>query len=166
MSSHQQITDWKTQEQTEVLTAFLQGLNSRHIQALDSQAKEVSAEVEQNIDCLDCGNCCRTSVTTFTTSDISRAAKYLKISKKQFIRKFLIKDNRDDSYITMQTPCPMLNDDNTCQIYEVRPDVCSSFPHTHRDNFKNRIHAHTANLKMCPITYAVVSRLYEILQQQ
>lgn len=159
MTSKEYIDDWKSQAKTQSLTHYLDRIISKQSAEIDKVAQSVSNEIEQEIDCLACGNCCRSSVTTFTTPDISRAAKYLNISKKQFIKKYLIKDNRDDSYITMNTPCPMLNADNTCQIYEVRPAVCSSFPHTHRDNFKNRIHAHKANLKMCPITYAIVDRL-------
>lgn len=152
------ITEWKskTSEEVQELSQFLDSLHPS--ESLDNQAQTIAKDVEQSIDCLACGNCCRTSVTDFDSSDIKQASKALGISKKQFIRKYLIEDF-DGKYITISTPCPFLNTDNTCKIYEARPKVCRSYPHTSRDKFAHRTNAHKANLTMCPITYAVVKRM-------
>ena len=145
--------------ETDHLAEFLADLKSRHFKdTIDPIAQNVSKQVSQEIDCLDCGNCCRTSVTDFTKGDIKRAAKQLGMTPKGFIKDYLMQDV-DGTYITMSSPCPMLNTDNTCKIYEVRPAVCESYPHTQRSNFKNRVHAHQANLSMCPITYHTVKRM-------
>ncbi len=126
---------------------------------IDQIAQECDQNIRHQIDCLKCGNCCRTSVTDFNSSDIKRASKFLGISRKQFIKKYLIEDFGGE-FVTISAPCPFLNlDDNTCSIYEVRPFVCQSFPHTQRDSFLQRIHAHKANVNMCPITYHVVEAI-------
>ena len=150
-------------DEIEQLSQLLTDMKSEHYKdTVDEIASKVSAQVSSEIDCLDCGNCCRTSVTDFTKGDIKRAAKHLGMTPKGFIKDYLMQDV-DGTYITMSAPCPMLNADNTCKIYEVRPAVCESYPHTHRSNFKNRVHAHQANLTMCPITFHTVKRMEEAL---
>lgn len=126
----------------------------------DQLAQDASTQAHRQINCLDCGNCCRTSVTDFNASDVKRAAKAIGISKKAFIKKYLMED-MDGKYVTITSPCPFLTlSDNTCQIYEVRPEVCRSYPHTHKEGFGQRKHAHSANLDMCPITYHTVEKMW------
>ncbi len=133
---------------------------------IDSLAKSATEQAYKSIDCLDCGNCCRTSVTDFTLQDINRASKYLGVSKKSFIKNYLIED-LDGKYITISSPCPFLNlENNKCNIYDARPFVCDSYPHTDRTNFNNRYKAHKRNLDMCPITYFVVERMWEEIDKR
>jgi Fe-S-cluster containining protein len=129
---------------------------------LDINAKYHSQEAFKNIDCLSCGQCCRTTVTTFDEDDITKTAKWMNISKKEFIKKYLIIDV-DKSYTTISVPCPFLNlQDNKCAIYEVRPKSCVSFPHTDRPFFLRRKKAHLANSKFCLITQYVLDRMTEM----
>ena len=159
------INDWRSRsdEQTGELSEWLDNSKiTTKTGLLEETSKIVGDAVSNAIDCLDCGNCCKTSVTDFTKGEIKKAAKYLQMTPKGFIKQYLMEDI-DGTYITMSSPCPMLNADNTCKIYEVRPKVCESYPHVTRDNFANRIHAHKANLDMCPITYHTVKRMMEQL---
>lgn len=162
---NQSITEWqdRNSETVDQLSQWLADA-SRHVdrETLDKTGPKIGAEVIDQIDCLDCGNCCKTSVTDFTKGDIKRAAKYLGMTPKGFIKDYLIEDV-DGTFITITTPCPMLNGDNTCKIYEVRPKVCESYPHVHRDRFANRLKAHQANLDMCPISYHTIKRLKAML---
>ena len=129
---------------------------------LDLKAKFLSQEAYKKIDCLSCGQCCRTTVTTFDEEDISKTSKWMNISKKEFIKKYLIVD-MDNSFTTIAVPCPFLNlEDNKCSIYEVRPKSCASFPHTDRPFFLRRKNAHLANSKFCPITQYVLDRMTEL----
>lgn len=125
----------------------------------DDISIKINEEVTSSINCLDCANCCKTTVTTFTQEDINKASKHLGESKKEFIRKYLINDM--DEYTTITTPCPFLLDDNKCKIYEVRPHACSSFPHTHKKKFVALGNVHKANYALCPITYNVIKRIEE-----
>lgn len=145
------------------LSGIVSSLNN---EALDAIANTTTKEVYEKVDCLACGNCCRTSVTDFSIQDINRASKYLGISKKRFIGKYLIED-LDGQYITISSPCPFLNlEDNKCQIYEARPFVCDSYPHTDRANFVNRSKAHKSNIDMCPITYTVINKIWEHFEEK
>jgi hypothetical protein len=123
---------------------------------IDSKAIELTGQAYDKIDCLACGQCCRTTVTTFTLEDINKASKAIGISKKHFIQKYLFLD-LDGQYTTISVPCPFLNlDDNKCKIYEARPHACSSFPHTDRKNFLARKKVHLENVKFCGITEYVL----------
>ena len=125
----------------------------------DALTSKINLEVTSSINCLDCANCCKTTVTTFTHEDINKAAKFLGVSKKEFIKKYLINDMEE--YTTITTPCPFLLEDNKCKIYEARPHSCSSFPHTHKKNFVVMGSVHKMNYSICPITYFMVKRIEE-----
>ena len=159
------IESWNTatKEELELYKKFINGLrNHPDIITVDELANELDSKVSRQINCLDCGNCCRNSVTDFNEEDVNRVSKHLGLSKKQFVAEYLIDDF--GTYITKTTPCPFLNlVDNKCLIYEVRPHVCQSFPHTNRPKFTKRSKAHIGNLKLCPITFNIVSQMYEAL---
>ncbi|MBK8698815.1 MAG: YkgJ family cysteine cluster protein [Saprospiraceae bacterium] len=143
---------------------FLRSENLKQIQDLDTLSQNLNQEVSNSIDCLNCANCCKTTVTVFKEADITRAAKAMEMSKKAFIKKYLIED--EGEYTTITTPCPFLLNDNKCKIYEVRPDACASFPHTGRYGFLKRIKAHENNYEICPITYHVVQRMMRRFNDQ
>jgi uncharacterized protein len=120
-------------------------------------------DITNRIDCLDCANCCKTTVTTFSLEDINKASKFLKISSKAFIKEFLIEDYGE--YTTITTPCPFLELDNKCAIYEARPHACNSFPHVEKKQFLNRKNAHSANYVVCPITYRLLNDIEKTISK-
>jgi uncharacterized protein len=126
---------------------------------LDEKIKPIYEAVVEKIDCLDCANCCKTTVTTFNEEDIARISKFLGINKKRFIDLYTILD--EGEYTTITTPCPFLESDNKCAIYEVRPHACSSFPHLGRKKFLNRKRVHIENYLVCPITYHTINQISE-----
>ena len=142
----------KTKESASKIISQFAEKHPKEIQ--DDLTKKINEEVTSNINCLDCANCCKTTVTTFTQEDIHKASRHLGVSKKEFIRKYLINDMNE--YTTITTPCPFLLNDNKCKIYEVRPHACRSFPHTHKKNFIALGNVHKANFVICPITYNIV----------
>ena len=112
----------------------------------------------QKIDCLSCANCCRTTPAIITKSDISRISKHLKTSPKQFLRQYVIEDINGDMMLN-GVPCRFLNDDNSCKIYEVRPDACRKYPHTDEKEYVNRTALNVANTIVCPAAFYIVQKL-------
>jgi uncharacterized protein len=157
------ITDWKNDAGKTKADAgkVLFSDRLKNITDVDAIVKSINDDVVSKIDCLKCANCCRTTVTVFNQEDVNKAAKFLGISKKAFIGKYLIMDMNE--YTTMQTPCPFLQEDNKCSIYEARPLACSSFPHTHRKSFLQRRQSHEKNYMVCPITYHIIKQLDNII---
>ena len=125
---------------------------------LEKKQQILHTEVFQKIDCLDCGNCCKTTPTTVNSKDIKRISKYLGISKKEFIRKYVMDDLTGDLVLNF-VPCTFLNEDNTCSIYEVRPITCIKYPLTDDSEFKRRAKWNAVNTMVCPASLLVVEGL-------
>ncbi|MBK9736007.1 MAG: YkgJ family cysteine cluster protein [Saprospiraceae bacterium] len=115
-------------------------------------------EVFEAIDCLKCANCCRTSPAIVIKSDINRLAKHFNQSPKQFIRQHVLTDINGDMVLN-GVPCSFLNDDNTCAVYEIRPDACRRYPHTDEADFGSRPALNLANTIVCPAAYHIVNLL-------
>ncbi len=153
------INDWK-KDQAKTKAAAKKILSAEGLQKIkdiDAYVKPINDAIVSKIDCLSCANCCKTTVTTFDNEDINKASKFLAVSKKAFINKYLISDMGE--FTTIQTPCPFLQADNKCSIYKARPLACQSFPHTHRKSFMARRQSHENNYVVCPITYHLIKKL-------
>ncbi|MHC5202930.1 YkgJ family cysteine cluster protein [Myroides sp. LJL119] len=122
---------------------------------LDYQMQEIHQDVFKKIDCLSCANCCKTTGPLFTSADIQRIAKYLKIKPQQFIDKYLQIDE-DNDYVLQSLPCEFLDSDNYCSIYSVRPKACREYPHTDRKKFQQITDLTLKNVQICPAAFQVV----------
>ncbi len=112
------------------------------------------------IDCLQCANCCKNHSPRFKQPDIKRIAKHLKIKEGELISRYLRLDE-DNDFVTQSSPCPFLNTDNTCQIYEVRPGDCARYPYTNEDVLLNRTALTLKNTLVCPITFHVMEAIVQ-----
>jgi len=153
--------DWqaKAKENYDENLAFLKSLKTDR--DIDKQSAEVHTEVFAEIDCLACANCCKTTPALVTKKDAKRIGKFLGLPPKTFIRKYLIEDINGELLIN-KVPCTFLNEDNTCQIYEVRPQACRQYPHTDQEGFRYRAKMNATNTIVCPATFEIVERLKKI----
>ena len=113
------------------------------------------------MDCLTCANCCKTTSPIFLQTDISRIAKYLGIKAMDFQSEYLNLDDEDD-FVLKKAPCPFLQSDNTCEIYEVRPKACREYPHTDRKRMDQILDLTLKNASICPAVDRILSRLDEL----
>ncbi|MEZ4852873.1 YkgJ family cysteine cluster protein [Flavobacterium sp.] len=109
-------------------------------------------------DCLDCANCCKTTGPLFTTADIERIAKHLRLKPQQFIEQYLRIDE-DNDYVLQRVPCAFLDSDNKCFIYDVRPKACREFPHTNRKKFQQIANLTLKNVAICPAAFNIVEEM-------
>ena len=77
----------------------------------------------------------------------------------QIVTKLLTIVRKISWQVIQKVPCTFLNDDNTCQIYEVRPKACREYPHTNQDNFFRRGKLNAKNTLVCPAAFEIVKRL-------
>lgn len=75
--------------------------------------------------CKTCAKCCKELFVVVGEDEIKRIAKFLKIDKKQFIKRFVETKINNEYYL--KRPCPFLKG-NLCSIYPVRPKACTIFP--------------------------------------
>ena len=131
---------------------------AKRIPRLDREVQAIHAEVFAEIDCMKCGNCCRTLGPRFTTADTSRISTLLKMREAAFVKEYLRFDE-DDDLIFKVMPCPFVEEDNSCRIYDKRPKACADYPHTDEKNI--RLHHLAVNTLYCPAALLIVERLKE-----
>ncbi|MDD2797578.1 MAG: YkgJ family cysteine cluster protein [Bacteroidales bacterium] len=137
---------------------FFKKIKKNQLRALDDTIHAIHQEVFEEIDCLDCGNCCRSLGPRITHLDIQRMASALKCKAQDVEDKYLRMDE-DDDYVFREMPCPFLMDDNVCRIYNNRPKACREYPHTDRKKF-HQIHKLTLlNAETCPAVGEILKRL-------
>ena len=137
-------------------------LAKRPPKQLDSVMQELHDEVFEEIDCLECANCCKTTSPIFRTRDVERIASHLKMKIGDFVEQYL-KVDEDEDYVLQSSPCPFLGVDNYCSIYEVRPKACCEYPHTDRKNFHQILPLTLKITAVCPATFMIVIRLKEVV---
>lgn len=138
--------------------AFFKGLKKSKLRELDDVVHRLHDEETADINCLECGNCCRTLGPRITDKDIERMAKTLRMKATDVIETYLRIDE-DNDYVFKQMPCPFLGADNYCAIYGQHPKACREYPHTDRKKFY-QIHALSIrNAQTCPVVFNVLERL-------
>lgn len=137
---------------------LVQKLKQKKPKDLDLVVRDYHDEVFEDIDCLDCANCCKTTSPLFLPKDIERLAKHLKTRPANFIEQYLHIDE-DGDYVLNDAPCPFLGHDNYCSVYEARPNACREYPHTNRKKFRQLLNLTLKNTEICPATVRIMERL-------
>jgi len=140
---------------------ILKQLNTKKPSGLDDIVHQLHDEVFAEIDCLQCANCCKTTSPIFKQGDIERLAKYFRIKTSQFIEQYLHEDE-DNDYVLNNAPCPFLDSDNYCTVYESRPTACREYPHTDRKRFYQITELTYRNTLVCPAALEIVERLKKV----
>ncbi|NRB50952.1 MAG: YkgJ family cysteine cluster protein [Saprospiraceae bacterium] len=139
---------------------FFSRLARQKPKSLDQTVSQLHDEVFEEIDCLVCANCCKTTSPIFIDKDIDRIARHLGQRPATFVEQYLHLDE-DGDYVLNESPCAFLGEDNYCSIYEVRPRACREYPHTDRKNFHQILDLTLKNTAVCPAVFEVVKRLRE-----
>ncbi len=137
---------------------FLGLVKKENPRKIDDAFHQMHDEVFEEIDCLQCANCCKTTSPIFYQTDIERAAKALRLKPGDFIVKYL-KVDEDKDFVLRSSPCAFLDADNACSIYESRPKACREYPHTHRKKMVQIMDLTYKNTLVCPAVLEIVERL-------
>lgn len=140
--------------------SFLESIKDRS--DLDDLFAFNHEKVFQEIDCLDCANCCKNHSPIILQEDMDRISDYLNISTGEFIQTYLEMDEEGD-FVYQKQPCPFLQSDNKCKIYEVRPLACAEYPHTNHKGMNKLNDLTLNNTQVCPAAFKIVKRMSETL---
>ncbi|MFN7493774.1 MAG: YkgJ family cysteine cluster protein [Cyclobacteriaceae bacterium] len=151
----------KAQAQSSQNKKFLMGLKKKNPREMDDAFHAVHEEVFQEVDCLACANCCKTTSPIFYQTDIERVAKALRMKPGDFIEKYLRIDE-DKDYVLKSSPCPFLDSENYCSVYADRPKACREYPHTDRKKMVQIMDLTHKNTLVCPAVLEMVERLKSI----
>jgi len=148
----------------------------RHMKAHyfpERQFRHVAEEIEDQIDCRACANCCKVAETNISERDIDKLARFLGMTPKQFVAQYttmsvLEENERGESELILrrtESGCIFL-DGNDCTVYEARPDTCENFPHLVRGkgSIQSRMWQMIDRATYCPIVYNTLEKYKEILK--
>jgi uncharacterized protein len=134
--------------------------NHRHS---DRRLRRFGEEIEAQIDCTQCANCCRVSEVGITDRDIEKLAKFLGMSRAEFLRDSTQRDEEGDLILKKtEAGCVFLKD-NLCTVYEARPQNCANFPHLVRGtgSIASRMWQFVDRAEYCPIVYNWIEKVKE-----
>lgn len=133
---------------------------------LDQQFHVAHNAAFERTDCLDCGNCCKTTSPVFKRRDITRIAKSLRMKISAFSAQYLRMDEEGD-WVLQTAPCPFLQlDDNTCGIYDHRPQACNEYPHTNRKSMSGVLNLTEQNAQICPAVSRIIQGFMKAAEVQ
>ena len=127
---------------------------------LDILFQDHHYKVFEEIDCFACANCCITTGPLILERDIDRISKSLRMKPTSFINKYLRRDE-DNDWVFKTMPCPFLDSDNYCLIYDVRPKACREYPHTDRKNIHQLFGKTLINSTICPAVGMILERIQD-----
>ncbi|MFO7978932.1 MAG: YkgJ family cysteine cluster protein [Bacteroidales bacterium] len=138
--------------------SFLKGQDSDEV---DQVVHRLHHEIASQIDCRQCGNCCKWLRPCVTRQEIETLSGIDHISSNDFVAQFIEED--DEGIIFLKDmPCKYLKG-TVCSIYVHRPEDCKSYPHTHKPGFTSRTLSVIDNYEICPIVFNLFERLKEEL---
>lgn len=137
---------------------FLKKLKKADPRRVDDHFHAVHHQVFEDMDCLTCANCCKTTSPIFYQNDIERIARSLRMKPGDFVEKYLRVDE-DNDFVLKSSPCPFLGFDNYCHVYEHRPKACREYPHTDRKKMVQITELTLKNTLVCPAVLEMVERL-------
>lgn len=91
----------------------------------------LATEIEKQVDCTACANCCRHSLVAVNQAEIEDIALHLKATAEGVTRQFTDPDPGAPGFRILRTSdsgCVFL-DGNLCMVYDARPKACREFPH-------------------------------------
>lgn len=142
----------------EARKVFTKKIKAKKPKNLDDLFRSAHEQAFKKIDCLSCGNCCKTTSPIFYDVDVDRLAKYLKMSSFSFEQQYLIKDG-EGAKVLKSSPCAFLGHDNYCSVYEARPKACREYPHTDRKRMLQIMDLTLENTKICPAVEQIFDKV-------
>lgn len=147
-------------ERSDVNQQFIQYLKTLDAQEIDAKVAILNAEIEPQIDCTICGNCCKTLMINVEGWEADRLADHLQMPRAGFDEKYLEKSEHSDRMLIDKMPCHFLSE-NKCTVYEYRFAGCREFPALDKPLFTKRLFTVFMHYGRCPIIYNVVEKLKE-----
>ncbi len=149
-----QIGEQKEEENID-FRIFLKGQEFDYV---DEIVHRLNDEITAQIDCQQCGNCCKSLMPSVTEGEIETLAVIDNLASADFREKFIETDSFEENVYLKKTPCKYLKD-KSCTIYPQRPETCRSYPHTHKPEFITRLLFMIDNYCVCPIVFNLMEQL-------
>jgi uncharacterized protein len=121
----------------------------------DRRLRRFGEEIEAEIDCTACANCCRVTEVGITAKDVEKLAKFVGASEREFVEQYTAVDNSGAMILKKNENGCVFLEGNLCSVYEGRPQNCANFPHVVRGtgSIASRMWEFLDRVNYCPIVY-------------
>ena len=132
--------------------------NHRHS---DRRLRRFGEQIEAEIDCTACANCCRVTEVGITEKDVEKLAKFVGASEREFVEQFTALDDSGAMILKRNEKGCVFLEGNLCSVYEARPHNCANFPHVVRGtgSIASRMWEFLDRVGYCPIIYNWMEKL-------
>jgi Fe-S-cluster containining protein len=142
---------------TEENIKFQKHLLETDHQELDDIVFHLQDIASKQIDCTQCGNCCKSFMINVEDQEAEKVCSTLEITREEFDEKYIEK-GINGMMIMNSIPCTFLKE-NKCSIYENRFSGCREFPALHLPDIQKRLFTIFHNYVRCPIIFTVIEEL-------
>jgi hypothetical protein len=121
----------------------------------DRELRYIAQEIEAEIDCTQCANCCKSATTTVGDRDVERLARFLRIKPAKFLAEYTEESSEEGRILRRSEAGCVFLAGNLCSVYDVRPDTCQRFPHLVRGqgSLASRMWQFIDRACYCPIVF-------------
>jgi Fe-S-cluster containining protein len=121
----------------------------------DRRLRRFGEEIEAQIDCTECANCCRVTEVGITEKDVEKLAKFVGTSRREFVEQFTALDGSGAAILKRNENGCVFLENNLCTVYQARPQNCANFPHVVRGagSIASRMWQFLDRVGYCPIVY-------------
>lgn len=151
-----QVLQTKAIEKEDENIAFRNFLNIQSSEAVDELVFTLNDRISPQINCTDCGNCCKGLMVNITDAEADNLSAHFNQSREDFDKQYVEKG--ETRMILNAIPCAFLSN-NACTVYEYRFAGCKEFPALHLPAFTKRLFTTFMHYDRCPIIYHVVEEL-------
>jgi hypothetical protein len=142
------------EDENDAFRIFIKNSDSHDV---DRMVHSLNDAITPQIDCTQCGNCCKSLMINITAPEANKLAAHLNMDLDVVKEKY-IEESLQGQMIMNTIPCHFLSG-TKCSIYEHRFNECREFPHLHKDNFSDRLFGMLIHYASCPIIFNVVEAL-------
>ena len=142
------------EEENDLFRIFLKQQDSAQV---DKMVHTLNSTISAQIDCTQCGNCCRSLMINVEPAEANNVAAYLQIPAADFKHAY-IEESEQGQMVINTIPCHFLKQ-NKCSIYAHRFNECREFPHLHKPAFTSRLFGTFMHYGRCPIIFNLVEAL-------
>ena len=122
----------------------------------DRILRRIAEDIEGQIDCTECANCCKVATVQLSERDVERLARHLRIKRDRFLADYTTESEAEGLILrrSRESGCVFLSG-RDCTVYEARPDICQRFPHVVRGqgSIASRMWQFADRACYCPIVY-------------
>jgi uncharacterized protein len=117
--------------------------------------RHMAEQIEEQIDCRGCANCCRVATTTVSERDAEKLSKFLRIPQARFLEEYTEISPEEGRILRRNEQGCVFLDGNLCSVYEARPHTCIDYPHLVRGkgSIASRMWQFVDRACYCPIVY-------------